>query len=504
MSRYLMGVDAGTTSFKGAIFDEDRRLVAVHQLDYTLLTPAAEWVEYPAEEYWKRFAEVTRALLEKANVAAEEIEALAISSQGETLIALDEADRPLGNAIVWLDNRAVKEADELRTTFGCRAVYEHSGQPDMLATWPAAKILWLRRNRPEVFANAKRYLLLEDWLLYRLTGRFVGEPNLWASSAMLNIHTAAWWPEMLRKLEVSETQLPEIVPCGTQVGTVRAEAAVETGLACSTSVVTGALDQTCNTIGAGITLPGSVCETTGSCLAVSATLPDFISWREDMPITCQNHAVPGRYTVLLWSQSAGMVFKWFAKECYPEFDGDLDAAFTRMNRDAAEVPAGCDGLTMLPHLSGASNPEFDPHAKGVFCGVTLKHNRAHFTRAIMEAVAFMLRRNTDQLAELGISFNSLYCMGGASRSPLWLSIKASVTGCTMIPLTARESGCLGAALLAGVGISRYPDIDTAAQGLALTGDAIMPDPSLKPCYDEAFRRYVALYESLKPFFAMSS
>ena len=197
-----------------------------------------------------------------------------------------------------------------------------------------------------------------------------------------------------------------------------------------------------------------------------------------------------------------MVFKWFAKEFYPEYDGDLDTAFARMNRDAADVPAGCDGLTMLPHLSGASNPEFDPHAKGVFCGVTLKHNRAHFTRAIMEAVAFMLRRNTDQLHSLGTSFDSLYCMGGASRSPLWLSIKASVTGCTMIPLRARESGCLGAALLAGVGIGRYPDIDTAAQGLAITGEAIKPDPSLKACYDEAFRRYVALYESLKPFFSI--
>ena len=501
MSRYLMGVDAGTTSFKGAIFDEDRRLVAVHQLDYTLLTPATDWVEYPAEAYWARFAEVTRALLEKSGVAAEDVEALAISSQGETLIALDEDNQPLGNAIVWLDNRAMKEAEDLKAAFGCRAVYEYSGQADMLATWPAAKILWLRRNRPEVFAKAKKYLLLEDWLLFRLTGRFVGEPNLWASSAMLNIHTAAWWPEMLRAIGVSEAQLPEILPCGAPVGPVTAEAAARTGLARSTLVVTGALDQTCNTIGAGITLPGSVCETTGSCLAVSATLPDFAPWREDQPITCQNHAVSGRYTVLLWSQSAGMVFKWFAKGFYPEFDGDLDAAFAQMNLDAAAVPAGCEGLIMLPHLNGASNPEFDPRAKGVFCGATLQHGRAHFTRAIMEAVAFMLRRNTDQLLSLGARFDSLYCMGGGSRSPLWLSIKAAVTGCAMIPLKAKESGCLGAALLAGVGAGRYADIDSAAQGLALTGEAIMPDQSLKPCYDEALERYIALYEALKPYFA---
>jgi len=501
MSRYLMGVDAGTTSFKGAIFDENRALIAVHQLDYTLLTPAADWVEYPAEEYWARFVELTHALLEKSGVAAKDIEALSISSQGETLIPLDRDGRPLGNAIVWLDNRAAREADDLRAALGRRAVYEYSGQADMLATWPAAKILWLRRNRPEQYANTKTYLLLEDWLFYRLTGRLVGEPNLWASSAMLNIHDARWQRGVLDEIGVGEDQLPQILPCGTPIGRLLPEAAGQTGLSEATLAVTGALDQTCNTIGAGITLPGSVCETTGSCLAVSATLPTFAAWREDQPITCQNHAVPGRYTVLLWSQSAGMVFKWFAKGFYPEFAGDLDAAFAQMNRDAASVPAGSEGLIMLPHLNGASNPEFDPHAKGVFFGATLQHSRAHFTRAIMEAVAFMLRRNSTQLASLGARFDRMYCMGGGSKSPLWLSIKASVTGCSMIPLSVRESGCLGAALLAGVGAGWYPDIDRAAEGLALTGDEIAPDPSLRACYDDAFERYVSLYETLKPFFA---
>ena len=264
-------------------------------------------------------------------------------------------------------------------------------------------------------------------------------------------------------------------------------------------MVTGALDQTCNTIGAGITLPGSVCETTGSCLAVSATLPEFVPFREDQTITCQNHAVPGRYTVLLWSQSAGMVLKWFARGFYPEYS-DLDAAFARMNQDAASVPAGCEGLILLPHLNGASNPEYDPHAKGVFFGATLQHTRAHFTRAIMEAVAFMLRRNTEQLSALGAQFDRIYCMGGGSKSPVWLSIKASVTGLVMTPLRVRESGCLGAALLAGVGSGRYASIDQAAEGLAITQAAIEPDAPLKSDYDHVFADYIALYETLKPFF----
>ena len=196
-----------------------------------------------------------------------------------------------------------------------------------------------------------------------------------------------------------------------------------------------------------------------------------------------------------------MVLKWFAKGFYPELDGDPDAAFRQIDRDAACVPAGCEGLLMLPHLNGASNPELDPYAKGVFYGITLRHGRAHFARAIMEAVAFMLRRNTDQLRELGLGFDSLFCMGGGARSPLWLGIKASVTGCGMIPIASRESGCLGAALLAGVGVGRYTDIDSAAQGLALGTAEIKADPALKPRYEEAYKSYISLYETLKPFFA---
>lgn len=501
MSKYILGVDAGTTSFKGAIFDEDRQCVAVEQLDYTLITPKPDYVEFTCEQYWEAFCNITKALLKSSGLNSEDIVSVAISSQGETLISLDKDNNPVGNVIVWLDNRAVKEAEALKEKFGLKAVYEYSGQADMCATWPAAKILWIKNNCPEQFAKTAKFMLLEDYLMFRLTGKIVGEPNLWASSAMLNIHDASWWKEMLDEIGVCPEKLPAIQPCGTPVGNVIEAAAKDSGLSVSTLVSTGALDQTCNTIGAGITLPGSVCETTGSCLAVSATLDKFIPYSEEMPITCQNSAVPGRYTVLLWSQSAGMVFKWFAKGFYPEFAGDLDKAFAQMNIDAAEIPAGCDGLVMLPHLSGASNPEFDLNARGVFCGATLLHDRRHFTRAIMEAIAYMLRRNTDQLLGLGASFDKLYCMGGGSKSPLWLKIKASVTGCGMIPLKVKESGCLGAALLGAVGKGIYKDIDTAAEGLIKTGAEIAPDTSVKADYDKGYASYIALYDALKPYFA---
>ncbi len=498
MKRYLLGVDAGTTSFKGALFDENRTQLAAAQRDYALLTPQADWVEFPAEEYWKIFCALTRELLERAEVCVEDVLALALSSQGETLICLDEAGRPLGNAIVWLDNRAAAQAHALRERFGVRSVYEVSGQADMLATWPAAKILWLRENRPEQFQKTRKFLLLEDYLLYRLTGRTAGEPNLWASSAMLNIHTAQWWPEMLEALGIAPERLPEIRPCGSVLSTA-AHGAREAGLAPGTLAVLGALDQTCNAIGCGITRPGMICETTGSCLAVSAVLDTFIPYDARMPVTCQNHAVPGRYTVLLWSQSAGMTLKWFARNFYSE-EESLDCAFERINVEAAKVPAGCEGLTMLPHLTGAANPEYDSAARGAFVGATLEHGRAHFARAVMEAVACMLRRNMEQLEALGAVFDRIYCMGGGAKSPLWLQIKADITGKNMLPLRAQESACLGAAILAGVGAGVFESIDLPPVEKE-SADQIYPERKNAAACEELYGRYIRLYEALKPYFA---
>lgn len=499
MKRYLLGLDAGTTAFKAALFDEHRNFIAVHQKDYTLLTPAQNFVEFPAESYWLIFCELIRELLSKTEISVCDIVALAISSQGETLICLDKENQPIGNAIVWLDNRATAQADALRSKFGIQEVYEQSGQADMLATWPAAKILWLKENRPEQYAETKTYLLLEDYLLLRLTGKLVGEPNLWASSTILNMHTACWWPEMLGTLGITAGQLPELLPCGTKVGTLTAEARQATGLSARTIVVTGALDQTCNTIGCGLTLPGMICETTGSCLAVSAVLDHFVHYDEKLPITCQNHAVPGRYTVLLWSQSAGMTLKWFAKQFYPDFK-ELDAAFDQINAEAAKVPMGCSGLTMLPHLTGAANPEYDAAARGVFSGVTLEHGRGHFARAVMEAVACMLRRNLEQIASMGIRFDEVFCMGGGAKSPLWLQIKADITGKAMRPLRSLESACLGAAILAGVGAEIYDSIDWKSDNLERS-DRLAPDFQQKDECDALYLRYIRLYDALKGYFA---
>ena len=500
MAGYLLGVDAGTTSFKLSLFTENGTRVHTVKEEYVLSTPEKDWVEYPAESYWQLLCRLIRRLLAESNVEGSKVASLAISSQGETLICLDENGQPLMPAIVWLDNRSDREAGELGERFDRRQVYEKSGQALVTATWPATKILWLKKHRPEVFGKTKHYLLLEDYLLYRLTGIYAGEENLWASSLLYDINQNGWWEEMLAYLDIRKEQLPEIKECGTYLGNVCKEAAKSTGLSEDTKAVTGALDQTCGAIGAGKIFPGEVTETTGSCLAVSAPTDHFIPYCEESPITCQNHAVRGRYTVLLWSQTAGMVLKWYAETFWKRELAENGNVYPLIDREAMEAPAGSNGLIMLPHLSGASNPEYNANAKGVFYGMTLGHDRKHFSRAILEAIAYMLRRNIEQIEGLGQKVTGIYSMGGGSGSDIWSQIKADVTKKKVEVITEPECACKGAAILAAVGMGLYPDVDTAARRFSAAGKIFIPEEKNASVYDTAFADYVNLYEALVPMF----
>ncbi len=502
--KYLLGLDAGTSSFKAALFDEEGKIITSYSEDYSLTVPAPSIVEFCPEAYWNICKNVLTRIVKNINSAAVDIKAMAISSQGETLICLDRDGKPLRNAIVWLDNRSDAEADILREKFGVQKVYEVTGQSEVVATWPATKILWLRKNEPEVFNKTYKFLLLEDYLIYRLTGRYAAEKSLLCSSLLFDIHRGCWWEEMLDYLHIRPEQLPQINESGTVVGSLTEEAGKETGLAKGTLVVTGALDQTAGLIGAGNLKPGAVLETTGSCLAVCANIRKPIPYHPALKLTCQAHAIPGRYYLLFWAQTAGIVLKWFKENFYKLEEEQAAAAgksiFQIMDQEAMNVPAGSEGLLMLPHLSGAACPEYNPYARGVFSGFTLMHTRPHFVRAAMESVAYMINRYIKILEELGIFVDEIHSFGGGSRSKLWNSIKADVTGKTFATVKSEENTCLGAAILAGAGSGIFSSIESACSRLVEIHTKFEPDPNHLEVYLKGYDSYLKLYKSLENMF----
>ncbi len=436
--KYLLGADIGTTSLKATVFDTEGNVIKSTTKDYTLLVSGDD-VELPAEEYVKLFTEAYDEISEGIDISA-----LAIDTQCETLIVTDENDDPLMNAIVWLDNRATEQAEKIKAKFGNQRVYEVTGQPEITATWPAAKMLWIKENKPEVFRKIKKVFLLEDYLLYRLTGSFVTEKTLQSSTIYYNINKDCWWQEMLDFIGVKKEWLPKICDSAVKVGEYKGAA-----------VVTSAIDQIAGAIGAGVTDKSVVSEMTGTTMVVFAPSNTVPAFNPESIVPCHKN-YDGKYCLLSWTSTAGIALKWFKNNFCENFD------FKQLDELAKDIPAGSCGLTFLPYLCGSTMPKYDPDAKGAFVGLTMEHTRAHAVRSILESVACMLKANLDYL---GVSSGEIRSMGGGASSPLWCQIKADMTGKDIAILENNETACLGSAILAGVGVGIFSDVATVCKNL---------------------------------------
>jgi sugar (pentulose or hexulose) kinase len=500
---YIISVDLGTTAIKVALFDSEGRVVAKSTQEYTLLTPTTLGVELPVETYWQAFKTGIVEVMERSGLKAAQIRALGISAQGETLILTGKEATPLRNAIVWLDNRAQKQAEVLNNEFGEDLTYKTTGQVSIVPTWPASKLAWVRENEPEVFKKIDKVLLIEDYFIRRMTGITVAEGSLLCSTVYWDINKKVYWKPMLERLGIEESQLPEIRESGEPVGPLLPAVAGELGLHPDTVVCTGALDQAAGAIGVGNINPGVFSENTGAALAICATVDHpIIDPKGRMP--CHYHGLPDTYMAHTFT-TGGMVLKWFRDIfCQAEMQvGQLlgTDSYNVIGEEASRIDPGSDGLVMLPHLQGAMAPEANPKAKGVFYGITMRHTRAHFARAILEAVACIVRRNIEVVEELGIGVSEIRCLGGGSRSSVWNQIKADLTGRPVVTMENEEAACLGAAILAGKGVGMFKSLEGAVSQMVQIKDRFEPDPKTAAFYTGHFQKYVVLYDSLVGMFA---
>ncbi len=490
-SDLFIGIDAGTTSVKGVLTDANGNVVSEASREYTLETGGVT-CELEAEVYWEKTIFVIRDLLGRGRAEKYNIRALSFSSQGETLICVDRQGKPLGKAIVWLDNRSTVEAKEIEDHFGREEICSRTGQPHVQPLWPATRLLWLRKNDPSRFRNTHKFLLVEDYLIFRFTGKYITEQSLVSSTLYYDIRARKWWKEMLDYLEISGEMLPEVRPCGTSLGNQTEAAISETGLPEDILIVTGAYDHVAGAIGAANYAEGTVSETTGSSMAMVVTLDKPIdNFSLGLPMQC--HAIEGKYLLLPYGQTAGLVLKWFREQ----FCGD--ETYDALISDAAKIPAGADGLTMLPHLSGSGSPEFEANAKGVVAGLSSATTKAHFTRAILESIACMIKRNLDALEKGGISVNEMRALGGGSKSDLWNQIKADLTNVKIVTVKGQETSAIGAAILAATGAGVFQSISCASQKMVTFSRSFTPDATAHHEYRRVYQRYVALSDQLQNY-----
>lgn len=490
---YFLGIDTSTTASKALLIDEQGRVVAVASNPHTLQTPRPLWSEQDPHEWWEAVSASIRSVLEKANLSGEQIAAVGLTGQMHGLVLLDEAGQVLRPAILWNDQRTQSQCDEIHQRIGREQFIRITGNV-ALTGFTAPKILWVKENEPDVYAQARHVLLPKDYVRYKLTGAYAMDKADGAGTVLFDLKARDWSDEVLSALEIPRAWMPRTFEGPEFTGHITAEAAALTGLKIGTPVAAGGGDQAAGAVGMGVVEPGIVGLTVGTSGVVFAATPaPLIEPQGRLHAFC--HAVPGMWHFMGVMLSAAGSLQWYRDTLAP------NVSFDDLLKEAESIPAGSEGLQFLPYLSGERTPHPDPLARSAFIGLTLRHSRAHMTRAVLEGVAFGLKDSFTLIQNAGLgSLTQIRASGGGTKGALWRRIMASVLGTELVTVTTTEGGAYGAALLAGVGAGVWSDVSSACrQSIRITGST-SPDEKEAQTYHESYAVYGELYPALRTSF----
>ncbi len=487
---YFMGVDLGTSSAKALIVDERGEGAALASAEYDISIPRLGWAEQDADMLWRACAGCVRQALSRSGIAGDEIAAVGLSGQMHGLVALDADFRPVRPAIIWADQRSAAEAERLRA-LGAEDVALNPAATGFLLP----SLMWMRAHEPGRFGCVAHVLLPKDYVRWMLCGEMGTDVTDASGTLAFDGARRAWALPLLEKLGLDAALFPEVHLPQQVAGQVTRAAAERTGLRPGTSVVYGGGDGPMQLVGNGVVREGMLTANIGT-----ASQIDLIAERpladplRRLQLFC--HAPEGRWIAMGASLNGGVTLKWLKNEFFGAQTGyrELDAL-------AASVPAGSDGLLVLPYLCGERSPHMDPHARGTFCGFTLSHTRAHLVRAVMEGIVFSMRDCLEILAALSPHMSDrLIASGGGAKSPLWRQMQADILKKQVYTTRSSEEACLGAALMAAVGAGWFRDVDEAVSVVRLNPEVAEPNPRNFARYDECFARYRQLYRNNRELF----
>ncbi len=498
--KYLIGIDLGTSGTKTVLFDENGKTVASATVEYPMHQPKNGWAEQDPADWWAACVSTLKQVTSAVDPAL--IAGVGISGQMHGLVLLDKDGEVLRNSIIWCDGRTAAECAEITQTIGPARLIEITANP-ALTGFTAGKILWVRKNEPELYAKVRHILLPKDYLRYKLSGVFATEVSDASGMNLLDVPRRHWSAEVLDKLNIPQDFMAEMYESCEVTGNITAASAALTGLAAGTPVVGGAGDNAAAAVGTGVVESGKAFVTIGTSGVIFAHSDDVtIDPKGRVHSFCS--AVPGAWTVMSCTLAAGGSLQWFRNNfCSAEMKTaealGVDV-YQLLDKEAERVPPGADRLLFLPYIMGERSPILDPDARGVFFGLSGVHGVPHMLRAVMEGVAYSQRDCMDVFSEMGVSFKQITATGGGGRSPLWRQMLADVLGCRITTVQNREGPALGAAILAGVGAGLYGSVPEACRKLIKENEPQLPDKAARMAYEPYYRLYRDLYGSLKTGF----
>lgn len=505
--RYLIGIDLGTSGTKTVLFQEDGVKIASATVEYPLYQPQNGWAEQRPEDWWAAVCETLGAVMEKSKIAPQQVSGIGISGQMHGLVMLDEAGAVLRPAILWCDGRTASECEEITRRVGREDLIRITANP-ALTGFTAGKILWVRKNEPELYARCRQILLPKDYIRYKLTGVFATEVSDASGMNLLDVSGRCWSQEILDCLEIDPALLPRVYESAEITGTVSASAALATGLHAGTPVVGGAGDNAAAAVGTGVVETGRAFTTLGTSGVIFAHTDQVrIDPQGRVHTFCA--AVPGAWTVMSCTLSAGMSLRWFrdvacAPECLRAEQQGLDP-YAVMDESAAASPIGSNHLLFLPYLMGERSPLLDEKARGAFVGLSGMHTRGDMIRAVMEGVAFSQRQCHNVLSDMGIGIERMMVCGGGGRSALWRQMLADNFGVDIYTADVSDEGpALGVAILAAVGSGLYGSIAEACEKLIHPVRKNEASAEANALYTPFYALYCEAYPALRALYARMS
>ncbi len=494
---YVATADGGTESLRARIYDLDGRCLGNGVAKYETRFAAGARAEQDPEDWWRALGEAMRAAVAEARIAPAEIAALACDTTCCSVVALDDAGRPLRPAIIWMDVRASAEADDILATGDPALAVNAAGRGPVSAEWMIPKALWIARHEPDIFRRAATICEYQDFFTLRLTGRRVGSLSNVAARWHYRKFEGGWPLSLLASLELdalAHKWPQEIAAPGEVIDNLTPAAAAHLGLTPATKLVQGGVDAMIGVVGLGVHRKGELALITGSShLQYGITDTPFNApglWG-----TYADALYPGRHVVEGGQTSTGSVIQWLGRL----MNGTMDLA--ALNEAAAALEPGSDGLLVQDHFQGNRTPHTDALSRGALVGLTLAHGPAHVFRAIMEGVAFGTRAILDAMADAGYRPTQMTIGGGAAASPLWVQIHADTAGLPVVITQAREAPNVGCAVLAAYGAGGVASIEEGIETYVKVAATIEPRARESALYAEIFERYRALYPALRPITA---
>ena len=498
----VIGCDIGTSGTKAIVVSEAGKILAQVSVGYPFSTPHPGWAEQDPEAWFKAALQAISGAVRKAGVSARDVKSLGFSGQMHSSVLLDKKGRVLRPALLWSDTRTHYQCLEITRKVGEGNLKKWVSNP-ALEGFTLPKILWVKKNEPKVFSQIAQVLMSKDYVRYRLTGALATDVSDAAGTLYFDVRNRRWSKEILGRFGLSPLWFPQVAQSQDVRGHLTREAAKELGLIPGTPLVAGGADNACGAVGNGILQAGEVMASLGTS-GVFLAPTDQVMVDPELRVHSFCHSVPQKWYLMGVMLSAGYCLQWYRDELgLVEKQRGLrtgKSGYEILSGEAQKVPEGSEGLLFLPYLMGERTPHKDPFARGAFVGISARHGRAHFARAVFEGIIFGMRDSLEIFRELKVPIRRVLATGGGAGNPFQRQLQADIYAQEVVTVNSPEGPAFGAAILAMVGAELYPSVQAACSKLVRIATRTYPRKKQVEVYNGWYGEYRKLYPALKDSF----